>query len=289
MGKIENLKDAFEGIEIEGFKPDEKETPPETKPETKPPAESKKRGFQPAQETHTGPGEDVLPVDADELFSMAEKKFTESTKAFSAKRENSDPGEAKSEVQVSEIMSPETAELTADMYVMILDAIWAGVCQWFSGVDTDYSFEKRLREKYEKVTAVYFKAQNVQLTPSHFFLLMTALVMFGSGWKAFKDRKKRITAASFAKKSRATNEQRKPGDQTTLFDTEPIVRQRQNFAVVEDGKEMYYAKHPITGEYAKKAERELVPPELQTFIPDFKERTGKWPGKKEVDTFLKSE
>lgn len=228
---------------------------------------------------------DVLPIDDNEIFSFAEQKFIEISKP----KQDPVSGE-KITAEISETMSPEMIEISSAMYVQILEGVWGGVCEWFSGVSGNYDFDKKMKERYEKITAMYFAQQNVKLTPSHFFAIMTLFVLFGSGYKAFKDRKKRLKAENFAKKSRAQNDKRSAGEQATLFDVAPVTKSRNYYAAEPDAETgiLYYTKDPISGAYAKKADREQVPPELSQFLLDFKQRNSVWPTKRQVEAFLKS-
>lgn len=285
-----SIKDAFAGIDRESMEIQNPETSTPTPPEPQrqtPPTE--RREFAPAVSAETE--SEALPIDPDSIFSFGREKFEDLVKA----RPESKPTESGQYIEktAAEALPPEMIEISASMYVAILETIWGVVCEWFSGVSGNYEFEKKMKSQYEQITAVYFKIQNVQLTPSHFFALMTAVVLFAPGMKAYKDKKRRLTAESFAKKSRAVNAARKPGEQATLFDVPRATAARQYFAA-EKGKDgrLYYIMYPekVDGrmKYAPQAERELVPPELVDFIPSFKARNDKWPTAQQVSEFLKS-
>ena len=288
-----NLKELFKDVDRSKLEFDEAPPTLSDQKETKkePQNQSKaERDFKPASGIEEN--DDFSPVSADELFTWGEEKF----KAMTEKKQEGKGGFSNQETEpgkitetVQDFASPEMIDISAQMYVHILEAIWGGVCSWFSGIEGNYDFEKKMRDRYEKITAIYFQAQNVRLTPSHFFALMTLFLLFGSGWKAYKDRKRRLTAESFRKKSAAANGKRSEGEQATLFDIEPIKGERMYFKCEKDEKgRMVYTVDGLTGAYSKKGEREAVPPELIAFLPDFKAKNGRWPLKKEVDAFLKS-
>ncbi len=284
------FNDPFSGVDISTLETIEQKPTPAA--EKTPTPESTPREIKPAAASGaTGAAGDVSPIDPDEIFSFAEGKFLEMSKNRDADAP-ANPGriatsQEEKTLNTKEVMSPEMIEISAAMYVQILESVWSGICEWFSGVGGEYNFDRKMKERYEKITSMYFEAQNVRLTPTHFFALMTVFVLFGSGWKAYGDRKRRIKAESFKKKVDARNQKRNTGEQATLFDSEPIARGRLYYAAErdEDGK-VWYTKHPTTGTYAKRLEREQVPPELQDFIIDFKANNKAWPTKKQVDTFL---
>ena len=264
--------------EITAEKPAEIQADPQPAPRT----------FKPAESPNFS-SEDVSPIDTNEMFSFAEEKFSE---LIEKKRAGKIPEKGEIvEQKTDDLMSPEMVEVSAVMYVQLLEGVVNAVCSWYSGVTgASYDFEKKMRERYERITAMYFQAQNIRLTPSHFFALMTVFLLFGSGYKAHTDRRRRLTAESFAKKSNRINDKRAPGEQATLFETESVLGERKNFAAKRDSDtgKIYYEFHPVERVYAKKGEREEVPPHLSTFLFDFKNRNSKWPNKAQVDTFLKS-
>ena len=230
-------------------------------------------------------------AEVDDIFSFAEAQF----KTLSSAKTHGEgsekvitTNEEKKTVEASEIMTPEMIEISAVMYVQILEVVWSGVCSWFSGISTDYNFDKKLKDRYERISAMYFEAQNIRLTPTHFFVLMTCLVLFSPAFKAFGDRKRRLKAENFRKKVDDRN-RKNVGSQAVLFESETVQKGRVYYAAEKDADGVsWYTKDAVSGTYAKKSERERVPPELETFIFDFKERNGAWPTKKQVETFLNS-
>lgn len=286
-------KDIFSGIDpdnlqtVGGNNSDTQKTQPAKEPE------SASREFKPAQGGGNHSGE-AMPIDPDDIFSFAEDKFKELSDGRPQHQPNAPKSEriiqtndAEKTLQSTEVMSPEMIEVSAVMYVQILELVWSGVCQWWSGLTGDYNFEKKIKERYEKITAMYFEAQNIRLTPTHFFVLMTLLVLFAPAFKAVSDRKRRIRAESFGKKVDKRNKERGAGSQGVLFESDPVVKGRLYYAAEEyPNGEVWYTKDAVSGVYAKKGEREQVPPELESFILDFKKNNREWPTKKQVDIFL---
>ena len=226
------------------------------------------------------------PISAEDIFSFGEEKFNETVK----KKGKEQQTDSEVGAQVSE-MSPELIEISADMYVEILETLVDSAGRWWSKTTGSYLFEKNMKQKYKAITAMYFKTQNVQLTPSHFFALMTGVLLFSSGFRAYNDRNRKIKAESFQRKSKEAG-QRLGSFQASFgpeFQAQPMQNiERSYFAAVREDGSAFYTKDATTGTYSKKEDRERVGPELENFIFDFKERSSsnRWPNRKEVKTFL---
>ena len=251
-----------------------------------PKIEGKKSSFNPTESST----ESFEPsgFEVDDIFSFAETEFL----GLSEDKKQDEDGvfsESTKKVKknVKSVMSEDAIEISAAMYVEILESVVEAACEWFSGMPGDYRFQKVLKEKYTKISQMYLASQNISLTPSHFFALMTVLIVGASGFKAFKQRGKRITAEKFQKKSADFNNKKEAGMQGELFSraTSSVDQGRTNFECEFSDGIPFFTKG-IDNAYSKKANREEVPPEISSFIFDYKTRVGTWPKREHVKTFL---
>lgn len=229
------------------------------------------RDFEPSKPNQAGGQSSDFEIPEEEVFDFAKEKFEGLVK-------DQKPAAISEDGKITEkagALSPEMIEISSEMYVEILETVWGSACEWFSGVSGNYEFEKKMKAKYKEVTRLYFAVQNVSLTPSHFFALMTVFVLFGSGSKAWKDKKRKKQAAEGSKAAKAT-----------IVQMEQSRAERSNsdrkYFTVEDGQ---YRSDPLTGAYVKKSDREDVPANLLPFLMQFKERENRFPSAKEVKEF----
>lgn len=227
---------------------------------------------------------DEIPAfSEDDIFDHVETAFRGKVGSMSAQKPAEGFRDTPADTPVKELVDPDTIEITAVMYVEILEAVTIILCEWVSGFPNPlaYSFKKSLKERYEKISALLIQAENISITPMHLFLLMTILLVGGSVWRAYSDKKKVAKRKEFAKRSKAYNSEDGPGPDI-LPDSE-----RTKFEPRVVNGTTYYQWNRL-GKYAKKDELEEVPPQLSSFIFDYQKRNGKWPAKKDVDQFLNS-
>lgn len=285
-----DFKDPFQNVSSADFEaapylPEEKSEPQPT--ENEPPKKAIKTGghsaFRPASASTNHDTDSIQAFNEDDIFEFAENAFKE--KVASAKSD-AKPNfvDTPQQKQVKELVDPDTIEITSVMYVEILEAVTIILCEWVSGLPNPvgYAFKKSLKERYEKVSALLIQAENIAITPMHLFLLMTILLVGGSVWRAYGDKKKRIKKETAAKKINMA--QQKGSD---ILEQNSIDAQRSNFTPrIVDGV-AYYDKDPF-GKYAKKGELEEIPPEISAFIFEHKKNKGVWPSKTDIEKFLKS-
>lgn len=243
--------------------------------------------FAPAQDKSASFADSVQEVDESDLFSLATREFSKRVPDGSTQNDDTQPGQSAQPTQsksLGEIMPEGMIDISSEMYVEILEGAVVGICQMFGDEQGNYLFNKVYKSKYTDITKTFFKYQNVQITPAQLFMFCTIAIISGSGLKAYKHRRARLSAEKFRKK---TELKALPGQQAKLFelDTEDASGQRKNFAIDSEG---YYEKDAF-GKYAKKGEREKVPDYLLPFIEQYHRTHGKFPGKKEIDTFTKFE
>lgn len=260
------FQDPFAGAEVE------------TKAETKKEVDSI---FEPVK-NFADESETVNGFDLSDVFNMAKEKFIETSGG-----EQLTGTQETVKKTASEVMPDETIVLSANIYVSLLEVAVQQIGEYFSGVSGNYSFNEQLKKQYAEISAIYFRQQNVRLTPGHFFGLLTIALIANSGVKVYRDRQNRLKAESFRKKVERKNQEKNQGEQLSFFPdaekVESVTRSKFSFTV-EDGT-MYYKEKP-NGGYAKKTEREKVPSELQFFLSDFLEKNNRYPNRKEVNAFL---
>lgn len=271
------------GLEISGS--DIFDTPQDLLPPP-PQAAPPPRATQPTQNVFGGLSFDPAPsagntgaaaeeVPEGDLFSFAVNATEQRMKEGVGK-----PGEAR---QVSEIMPDSMIEISAELYVELLEGVIQVGCVWISGNENGkYMFDKVFKEKYKEISAKIMRHQNINVTPMQLFTLATIFLVFGPAKNAFIDRKKRISAENFKKK--AATRSLVPGEQVQmdLPGMEKVEIGRKFFQV--DGNGMY-EKTP-TGQYCKQSEREQAPAELLPFLRDFFSKNDKWPNAQQVKAYL---
>lgn len=226
--------------------------------------------------------DEVQEVDEADLFNFAAKTFNERVQE-TPDGQTRQPGQSapvSEKKSLGEIMPEGMIEISAEMYVEILEGAVAGLCQMFGDENGKYLFNKVYKEKYTEITKTFFKYQNVQITPGQLFVFCTIAIISGSGLKAYKDRRAKVAVSKFQKRS----VQNAPaGTQLNAFELNEFTESaaRKNYEIDENG----YFKKTSTGEYAKKGEREKCPEYLLSFIVQYQKQNGKWPGKKEVETY----
>lgn len=224
--------------------------------------------------------DEINEVDESDLFNLAEREFKKRVPDANGNIQAAQPAPGSEKKSLGEIMPEGMIEISAEMYVEILEGAVAGLCQMFGDENGRYLFNKVYKEKYTDITKTFFKYQNVQITPGQLFVFCTIAIVSGSGLKAYKDRRAKIAASKFRKKTELTTP---PGEQAKLFELNDFSQgvQRKSYQIDENG---YYVK-TVTGEYAKKGEREKCPDYLTSFIAQYFKQNGKWPGKKEIETY----
>lgn len=229
---------------------------------------------------------DILPVSEADMFNFAADQF----EALSAKQ-NSGGGLDNSQMPEQPqqgALPPELIVISAGMYVEILEAVCNVLGRIFSGVEIgDYNFEKGLKKSYTRISEMYFKSANVQITPGQMFALMTIILIGGSAHKAYRDRKARIKVEQFRAKNNAGNLTKSAGEQLSIFSGEnmPTVTGgaiRKKYDVDDAGN---YTTTPA-GQYAKKDEREKADPDTLTFIREFFRIHNRFPKHNEVKTYF---
>ena len=177
---------------------------------------------------------------------------------------------------------------------------WASLASWYSGdEDTDFNFDKKLKERYKKVTEIYAKTQNVQVSRGFLFGAFTVVLLGQVGMKAHSRKQQLIKISAFRRDAaRRVVDQAAKRDtrQISMFPDEEVEikqeritdipdRDRKNFAVDERG----YYTHAPEGGYLKKTERTRKPSaQMWAFIQEFKKQHNRQPNNKEVKTFLQS-
>ena len=286
--------DPFEGVEIE-----------ETQDAPAPPAESaktpngqhaatssKKVAFSPVSTpAPAASAPDVQPIPIDEIFSYGASEFERLAKGEGSQDTGEGTAPGKITKKAGETMSPEMINISASIYVGLLETVVEMACEWWSGITGNYKFPAKLKEQYEKISALYIEQQNIQLTPGHFFALLTVALLANSGVRAHKDRQGRIKAEQFRKKAESAVSKNAPGKQVSMFEDETPgestgigARKYFSFEKHSDGK-LYYNKS-LSGSYAKKTDREAVPPELVHFLPEFFLKNNRYPTQREVLAYL---
>ena len=248
----------------------------ENTPASPPPGESFSR-FVP--EDVASPVSDIPEISEADIFSTLESQFDNIARPKPAVRAATkvaanpiDVSGGEGDVmEVDEIMSAEMIEISADVYVEMLESVVEAACQWISGIDKNYTFRNTLKERYKKVSATFMAHQNLRITPGHLFALMTVFVVYAPLQQANKDRlkKRRI---SDNKKAMAGVQ----GSTEKLFETETVFDTRTSFVIAEKDGLFFYKMKPGGG-YAKEDEREEVPKELALKIVDYYNSNGKWP------------
>ena len=275
---------SFQPIQT-GFLPPPSEIPPMPTPELQKeqtksvPQESSFSGldFRPATDAFPT-SDEIEEVSEGDLFSLAETEFKKRVTVSPDGKPMPIPNAEKK--SLGEIMPEGMIEISAEMYVEILEGAVAGVCQMFGDENGKYLFNKVYKSKYTEITKTFFKYQNVQITPAQLFVFCTIAIISGSGLKAYKDRRAKLAASKFQKKVASTTP---PGQQASMFEmNENTDGIRRNYEIDESG---YFVKD-ANNKYAKKGEREKCPDYLTSFIVQFKNQNKKWPGKKEIDTYL---
>lgn len=226
---------------------------------------------------------DFQEFDESAIFSMAEEKFNAAIESGRAASLAVDiPAQPTPAPNVTEAMPPEMISISAAMYVEFLEAIVNIAGKMFSGTDNSYDFEKSLKKRYEKVSEIYFKQANIQVTPGQFFVIMTFIVLGASIFRAYKDRSNRIKVEQFRKKQEAKAASMPSGqlDMFDGFDVPPPTQStlRKSYELDDEG---FFATTP-TGKYAKKAERTRPEPETAAFLKDFYNKNGRFPKPNEV-------
>jgi len=251
--------DPFEGAEIEEA---QSAPAPNAEPASAPDNQTaqtpgKRSAFSPVSPgTQAISAPDVHPIPIDEIFNYGASEFERLAKGEGSPDagENSTPG--KITKKAAETMSPEMINISASIYVGLLETVVEMTCEWWSGITGNYKFPQKLKEQYEKISALYIEQQNIQLTPGHFFALLTVALLANSGVRAHKDRQGRIKAEQFRKKAESAVSKNVPGKQASLFEDETQgesnsigARKYFSFEKHADGK-LYYNKS-LSGGYAK--------------------------------------
>lgn len=202
----------------------------------------------------------------------------------------------------------QTVEISADIYVEILEAVTASLAAWYSGDnESDFNFDKKLKERYKRVTELYAKTQNVEVSPGFLFFAFTVLVVGQVGFQAHKKKNKIIEMRAFRKKVIENNTsisaaQKVQPRQQSLFPTEQpqpaqIKIQKDNTYQMPESEYRrkdwqtqggFYTRTP-EGVYLKKTERKQKPSnELNAFFSEFYAVHLRMPSNKETKTYLQS-
>ncbi len=230
----------------------------------------------------------VAPVEPNSIFDLAANAFEERVdslpKPNQAGSVTAKPAPGTESKKVSEIIPEGMIELSADMYVEILEMVIQTICQMFGDEQGKYLFDKVYKEKYKEITAKFFKYQNVMITPGQLFAFATIALIGGVGIKAFKDRKNRLRVEQFQKKAAAKSAGTPAGKQIAMempgMEVVKSIRKRYDL----DDENRYSRKE--NGEYAKQNERENAPAELVPFLREMFSKNATWPDAKQVNAYL---
>jgi hypothetical protein len=196
--------------------------------------------------------------------------------------------------------SPEMVEIGVEMYVEILETLSSYAAGIYAGDESsEFTFEKKLKERYKKITAIYAETQNVKVSPGFLFGAFTFLLIAQMGYKAHKRKQEVIRAAAFRQK--IVQKQVVPGKQISLFETEKqpkavissgagymipdAEKNRKDWSTDEKGR----YKKTANGDYIKESDRAQKPcPEIAAFINDYFSEHLQKPSNKAVKAYLKT-
>jgi len=108
--------------------------------------------FEPVKDT-SSKADQVAEVN--NIFDFAAEAFE--TKSAEQSRNMAEPKKA------SEIIPDGMIEVSADLYVEILEAFTQSVCQYFGDQEKNYLFDRHYKEKYKGISAKYFRQVSILL------------------------------------------------------------------------------------------------------------------------------
>lgn len=192
-------------------------------------------------------------------------------------------------------------EISVEIYVEILEAITGSLANWYSGDEsTTFNFDKKLKERYRKVTEIYAKTQNIVVSPGFLFGAFTVVLIGQVGIQAHKRKRDILKAEQFRKEARKKVENQTPENrqkQTSLFpdyqdEKLPVSgyvktdeKYRKNFKVDASGYYEYDGGHnriPVDQRTEKPS------PQMNAFFSEFRRVHGRHPDNKEVKAYVKT-
>lgn len=260
----------------------------------------------PADLNQTSAQDAVDSMGADTFDSIADFIESEFETAAAATKEAGQDAETVQRivepVQVQET-SPEMVEMGVEMYVEILETVSGFAARIYSGdTEKDFLFDKKLKERYKKITEIYAKTQNITVSPGAMFAAFTLLIVSQVGYAAHVRKQEVLRAAAFRKKVVAQQQATaRPSKQLEMFPVEheekSVVLSGAGYEVpdAEKGRKDYstdqngYYKKTPDGEYLKQSDRKQKPSaEIQAFILDFYSHHLQKPNNKQIKAFLRT-
>lgn len=214
-------------------------------------------------------------------------------------------------VQVSGATDPfagEGVKIGVEIYVEILEACVSALASWWSNDEgQDFSFDKKLKARYERITALYAQSQNIEVSPGVLFGAFTLLLIGTVGFKAHKRRVEVMKLQSARQRIiDRQNPVKKSNGQFSLFDNADMAEDNKNVVINKDNsvsipetermrvdwqidpKTGFYLKS-ATGQYIAKENRVQKPsPELRAFMEDYRGRYLDYPKNKFIKEYIKT-
>lgn len=192
-------------------------------------------------------------------------------------------------------------EISVEIYVEILEAITGSLAAWYSGDETTtFNFDKKLKDRYRKVTEIYAKTQNITVSPGFLFGAFTVVLVGQVGIQAHKKKRDIIKAEQFRKEARKKVENQVPENrqrQLSIFPDYEDEKAPTSGYVKTDEKYRKNFKVDTSGYYEYDGGHNRIPagqrterpsPQMNAFFSEFRRVHGRHPDNKEVKAYVKT-
>lgn len=195
-------------------------------------------------------------------------------------------------------------EISAEIYVEILEAVTGVAAAWYSGDETtDFAFNQKYKQKYKEITELIMKYKQVEVSPEMLFFGFTILIVGQVGVKAYQRKQEILKVSAYRSDVARRMDRQKPAENTGQLSMFPEAEQktaaetlptsghsnvhekyRKDFTIDSRG---YFVKDDGHNRLKESERRRKPSAELRAFIDEFSTRHGRAPANKEVKQFLK--
>lgn len=245
---------------------------------------------------------------ADYLESGLEKAVKQQPEAKTAQAATVQQPEATTTISgTSDPLLGQGIEISVEIYIEILEAVSSSIAAWWAMDESlDFSFDKKLKARYAKVTELYAKTQNVQVSPGFLFGAFTLVLLGQVAFRAHKTRSANLRAEQFRrslvernpKASKRTGQIALDFGGTENPEPKKIVHEKSGGYIVPESERLRkdwkidnlgYYERDANGTYLKKEERRQKPsPELFSWMQEMYRVNLVYPTNKQTKAFLQS-
>ena len=243
------------------------------------------------------PEKDLSDFSGMDIGEILEKSITDSLGGDIPETDSESDFSEGERLEVDSEILEDTVELSSEVFVEILEGIVETGARMYSGdKNGNFGFDKKLKERYKKVTALIAAKRKVKVSPETLFALFTVYLIGSVGYKAHVRKKELIKVSAFRNKAPKVEkksgqislpfepEQPEQKSDSTIYMPESDVN-RKSWEVDSEG---YYTKDS-QGQYIKQKDRSERPSEeMAAFFSAFKAEHKAHPSNKQVKAYLKT-